>query len=220
LRSLARRRLAPDDDVLELRDVRQPPQRQDGELEDLVGGDRRRTELPAGDLDVLVLDRVLDVEHRQAIRLELRRVEPDAHAVRPGAQDLHLADTGQARQRALQVDQRVVAEEGLVEAVVPGIEAADQQDVGAHLLHADALRLDFLRQLRERAVDRVLHQRDRGVEVGADVEGERERVAAVAAARRLHGDRILDAVDRLLERNADGGRDHFGAGARSALAPG
>ncbi len=68
------------------------------------------------------------------IGLELLRVEPDAHAVRAGAEHRHLADAGQARDRVLQVDDRVVAQEGLVVAIVVGVQALDQQDVGADLL--------------------------------------------------------------------------------------
>ena len=48
---------------------------------------------------------------RQPEGIELLRVEPDAHAVGAGAEDLHLADAGQAGERVLQVDDRVVAEE-------------------------------------------------------------------------------------------------------------
>src|SRR6185503_472955 len=100
--------LALDDDVLELAHVREAPERRDGELEDLIGRYRRPAELAGGDLRVLVLDRVLDVEDREPERVELLRVEPDAHAVRPGAQDLDLADPGDARERVLQVDDGVV----------------------------------------------------------------------------------------------------------------
>ena len=69
------------------------------------------------------------------------------------------------------------------------------------------------RQLRERRVDVVLHQRQRVFEVGADLEGDRQRVAAVAAAGRRHVHRPLDAVDRLLDRDADRLGHHLRAGA-------
>src|SRR5262249_4263773 len=98
-------------------------------------------ELPRGDLYVLALDRVLHVDHGQAEGFELLRIEPDAHAVRPGAEDLHLTDAWQTRQGILYVDDRVVAEKGLVDAVVVGVEGLDQQEVGADLAAVHALRL-------------------------------------------------------------------------------
>ena len=159
------------------------------------------------------LDCVLDVQNRQPIGLELVRIQPDPHAVRSGTEDRYLTDSGQTRDGTLQIDDRVIAQERFIEAIVVRIQAFDQQDIGADLLDVDSLGADLLRQLRQRAVDRVLHQSHSDVEVGADGKGNGERVAAVAAAGGLHVDRILDAVDALLDGNADGVRHRFGAGA-------
>ena len=51
------------------------------------------------------------------------------------------------------------------------------------------------------------------VRIGAEREGDVERVAAVGATRRLVIERIVDAVDLLLDRLGDGGLDHFRVGA-------
>ena len=146
-----------DDDILELFYIGHPAQGVDGELEHLVGGRRRSADLSRRHLNVLVLDCVLDVQNRQSIGLELVRVQPDPHAVRSGAEDRYLTDSRQTRNGALQIDDGVIAQKRFIEAIVVRVEAFDQQDIGADLLDVDSLRADLLRQLRQRAIDGVLH---------------------------------------------------------------
>ncbi len=67
--------------------------------------------------------------------------------------------------------------------------------------------------MRQRARDAVLHQYLREIEVGADLEGDRERVGTVGAAVGLHIEHVLDAVDLLLDRQRHGVDDGLGAGA-------
>jgi len=114
-----------------------------------------------------------------------------------------LADPGKTGERVLQVDDGVVGKKRLGEPIVVGIEAFDQQDVGADFLYIDALRSHRLRELRQCAVDRVLHQRERGIQVGSNCERDRQCVAAVAAAGGLYVDGIFDAVYCLLDGNSD-----------------
>src|SRR4030095_15481216 len=158
-------------------------------------------------------DGVLNVQHREPIGLELVRIEPDPHAVGSRAEYCKLAVSRQTRDGALQIDDRIVAQESFIEAIVVRVKAFDQQDIGADLLDVDSLRSYLLRQLRQRAVDGVLHQSDGDVEIGADGKGNGKGVAAVAAAGGLHVNRALDAVDTLLDGNTDGVRTV------SALAP-
>src|SRR5262249_18814469 len=86
-----------------------------------------------------------------------------------------------------------------------------QQDVGADLADIDPLGANLLGQLGQRGVNRILDQHQRGAEIGADREGNGQRVAAVAPAGGLHVDRVLNPVDRLLDRNADGAGQDLGA---------
>jgi hypothetical protein len=171
-----------DDDVLELRDLSQPAHCCNRELEDLIRGHRRSAKLSRSHLDVLVLDRVLNLRNGKTVSPQFDRIEPDAHAVRAGAKNLNLPDSRQARDGVLQIDDGVVAQEGFIEPVVVGVQTADQQNIGADLLHFDSLGLYFLGQLRQSAIDGVLHEGYGGIEVGANSEGHRERVAAIAAA--------------------------------------
>src|SRR5207253_258081 len=124
-----------------------------------------------------------------------------AHAVGAGSEYPDLADAVDPGQGVLHVDDRVVGEEGLVVAIVLGIEARHQQDVGGDLEDRSALRSDASRQLREGGVDAVLDQGQRGVEVRSHFEGDGEGIRAVAGARRGHVNGVLDAVDRLLHRH-------------------
>ena len=84
------------------------------------------------------------------------------------------------------------------------------------LLDADALGAHFRGQLRLGEIDPVLHQHRVDVGIGADREGDVQRVAAVVAAGRLHVDHLVDADDARLDGLRHDGLDHLGAGARIA----
>ena len=211
-------RLSLDDDILEIRDLSQPAHRCDRELEDLVRGHRRPAKLSRSDLNVLVLDRVLHLRYSETVSSQLDRIEPDPHAVWPCAEHLNLPDSRQARDGVLQIDDGVIAQERFIEPVVIRVQTANQQNIGADLLHFDSLGLHFLGQLRQSAVDGVLHEGYGSIEIGAYGEGHREGVAAIAAAGGLHVDGILDAVDALLKGNSHSGRHHIRARAGVACA--
>ena len=68
------------------------------------------------------------------------------------------------------------------------------------------------RQLRHGQRHAVLHHDQGRVHVGADVEGDRQRVRAVVAHLRRHVEHALDAVDLLLDRRRHRVGHHRGAG--------
>src|SRR5262249_4823840 len=97
---------------------------------------------PAGhDLDVLALDGGQHIAGREPEALKPLWIQPDPHAVWPGPEDSHLADSREPSQRVLQIDERVVGEKDLLEALIVGVEAGDEQDVGRDLADRDALSL-------------------------------------------------------------------------------
>ena len=207
-----------DRDRVELAGVGEPAEGVDRELEGLVLRDRRAADLPGHHLDVLPPDGSQHVLGREPEGLQALRVQPDPHAVGAGSEYPDLADALDPGQGVLQVDDRVVGEEGLVVAIVLGIEARHQQDVGGDLPDRDPLGGDASRELGQGAVGEVLDQGQGGVEVRPDVEGDGHGVRAVAGAGRRHVDGILDAIDRLLQRHPDRGRDHLRARARVSRA--
>jgi len=71
---------------------------QDGGVEPLAGNGRRAAELAGGDLDVVGPHGRDDVVRRHPVLHQPVRVEPEAHRV-AGAEDLDLADAGNARER-------------------------------------------------------------------------------------------------------------------------
>ena len=182
-------------------------------LEIDAGRRRRRSDLPGRDLLALLLQRLHHVLRVQAARLELVRVEPHAHRILAGAENIDVADAGQARQLVPDVDRGVIGEIEAIVAVVGRGQSGDQKDRRLLLLDGDALSLDGVWKLGERARHPVLHQDLRGIEIGADIERDRQRIAAVARARRLHVDHVLDAVDLLLDRQRNGIHQDAGAGA-------
>ena len=107
-----------DDHVLEFFDVGETAVNLDGVLEVDAGRRRRRADLAGGDFLALLLQRPHHVGGVEAARLQLVRIEPDAHRILAGAEDGDIADARQARKLVLEIDGRVVGEVEAVVAVV------------------------------------------------------------------------------------------------------
>ena len=67
----------------------------------------------------------------------------------------------------------------------------------------DSLAAHIFGQTRQRGIDAVLHEHLRFIEIGAELERNRDLHAAIARARRGHVKHALDAVDFLFERSGD-----------------
>ncbi len=108
---------------------------------------------------------------------------------------------------------RIVGDEQAVARLVGRIEVHDHHQVGRALghRHADIAHVDGQPRLRDR--DAVLHLHLGDVEIGAEIEGHRDREASVRRRVRRHVDHVLDAVDLLLDRRHHGRGDDVGAGA-------
>ena len=209
----AGRRIGAHDDVAELGGIAQPPDRIDLHFEGRAGRRRRLADLAGGDLDVLLGDRVLDVDRGDAERGELVGIEPDAHRVAALAEDLHVADARQALERVDHLQIGVIAQRHRIDRAVRRGEIDDQHEVRVLLLDRHAGLVDDRRQDRRRLRDAVLHV-DRGDAQGiADLEGDGDRRRAVVRARRRHVDHAGHAVDLLLERGRHRVGDDLGAGA-------
>ena len=207
-----------DDHPRELGRVAEPAGDVEGVLERLAARRRWRADLARRHLRALLPQRLDHVLGHEPARLHFVRIEPNAHRILPGAEHDDVAHAGQPGDLVLELDGGVVGEVKAVVAPVGRRQRDDLQDRRRILLHDDALRLHCLRQRGERARYAVLHQHLRNVEVGADLEGHRQQVAAVGAAVGLHVDHVLDAVHLLLDRQGDGIDD--GAGACSGIARG
>jgi hypothetical protein len=187
-------------------------------LEGLAARRGRRADLTRGDLRALLPQRLDHVLRHQPARLHLVRIEPNAHRILAGAEHDDVAHAGQPSDLVLELDGRVIGEVEAVVAPVGRGQRDDLQDRRRILLHDDALRLHRLRQRGQRGRHPVLHQHLRDVEVGADLERHRQRIAAIGTAKGLHVDHALDAVHLLLDGQSDGIDE--GAGARPGIARG
>src|SRR5205807_9145346 len=94
---------------------------------------------------------------------------------------------------------RVVAQVERVVAPVRGSEVDDEREVGGGLDGVDAETAHLFGQARQRLRDAVLDLDLRTVDVGADLEGHRERERTVHGGGRGHVEHVLAADDRLLE---------------------
>ena len=158
------------------------------------------------------MDGVHHIQGGQVVVLELVGVQPDPHAVGPGAEHLDLAHPGQTAQGVLQVDDGVVGEIGGIIAVIVGVDADHLQDVGGDLAHGDALGLHRLGKLGGGAVHHVLHQGQRRIEIGAHREGHGEGVISGTGTGGGHVDGAFHAVDRLFDGDSHRVGDDLGAG--------
>ena len=140
-------------------------------------------------------------------------LQPHRHAVVRRREQHDVADAGNALELIDDVDGGVVRQKELVEPPVRRRQRDDLEQRRRFLLDAEALGFDLVRQPRFGQADAILHLDGIEVGIGADRERHRERIAAVAAAGRLHVERFIDADNLRFDRLRDGRLDHFGAGA-------
>ena len=207
-----------DDHLREFGRVAEPAGDVERVLERLAAWRGGRADLSRRDLRALLPQRLDHVLRHQPARLHFVGVEPNAHRILAGAEHDDVAHAGQAGDFVLELDGRVIGEIEAVVARVGRRQRDDLQDRRRILLHDDALRLHRLRQRGQRSRYPVLYQDLRNVEVGADLERHRQRVAAIGAAVGLHVDHAFDAVHLLLDGQGDGIDE--GAGACSGIARG
>ena len=110
-----------------------------------------------------------------------------------------------AADRILQVRDQVVGDVGAGRPVRLVVDRHDQQEVRIRLRDHQPLLLHRLRQPRQRLLHLVLHLHLRDVGVGALVEGERDRGAAIGAGTRREIDEPVDAGELLLDDLRDAG---------------
>ena len=195
--------LGLDDDVAEFLGRAEASDDVDRVLEIQALGRGRLADLTGRYVLALLLDDLAHVRRGEAERVEFLRVEPDAHRVLADAQHVDVADTGQAREFVDEIDGGVVAEIEAVVALVGGGQRHDLQDRRRLLLHDEALCLHRHGQRSERRADLILHQHLREIQVGADLERDRQRVGPGVRAVGLHVDHLFDAVDLQLDRQGN-----------------
>ena len=203
-----------DDDVAELAGIDEAPQRAHGDLEGAGLGDGRLIEDARGHLHVLRLQRRHHVAGGEAERLQPVRVEPDAHGVVAAAEHGDGAHAVDAAQHVLHLHVGVVGDEQRGARLVGRVEVHDHHQVGRGLVDRDADVAHVQRQPRRGDRHAVLHLHLRDVEVGAEVEGDRDGEAPVSRRVRRDVEHVLDAVHLLLDGRHHRGGDHVGAGAR------
>ncbi len=164
-------------------------------------------------LDVLLADGPDDVAGGELPRREAIRIEPHAHAVFAGAEDLNRAHTRQPADLVFHLQVRVVRQIEHVVALVRRHQVHHHDEVRRRLFggHSDALHV--LREPRQRLRHTVLDLDLRVVQIGAEREGDRQRQGTVGGGLREHVEHALDAVHLLLERRRHGFGDHLRVGA-------
>src|SRR5262249_36933350 len=196
--------------------LREPPLSFDVDLDLLLGRDRRGADAAQRRLNVLTLDRGDHVVRRQIELGQAVRVEPDAQRIVERPEQRCLPNTFDARQWIYDVDRRVVAQINGIVGALRRIEVDDLQQRGGFLADGEAVARDLSRQLRNGETGAVLHVDGVDVGIRAQREGHRQDVTTIRGAGGLVIERVVDAVDLLLDRLRHGRFDHLGIGARIA----
>jgi hypothetical protein len=103
-------------------------------------------DLAGRDLNVLLGDGVLNVDRGDAEIGELVRIEPHTHGITPLAEDLHVADAGQALQLIHDLQIGVVRQRDRIDGLIGRRQVDDQHEVRVLLLDRHAALIDDRRQ--------------------------------------------------------------------------
>ena len=183
-----------------------------GHLEGRAPRRGRRPDRAAGDLHVLLAQRLDHVAGGQPVGRQLVGIEPDPDRELALAEEPHVADAAQADQLVADPRARVVGDVELVVGLVRREHVHDHHQVGRGLPRRDPLAADLLGQARLGDGHAVLDQHLGLVEVCAEREGHGDLDLPVAGRVGGHVDHALDAVDLLLQRRGHCGRHRLGVG--------
>ncbi len=163
---------------------------------------RQAAQLARGDLDVLCLQCITDVQRRQAEVIEFGRIEPDAHCVLRTEQ-LIVANATRSADGVLDMGGNIVADIGAGQGAVRGHKADDQQEIPGRLGDTQALLLNFRRQERCGQLQFVLHLHLGDIRVGTlfEVQGNRHAAVLVTLGREVQ--QVIDAAHLLLDNLGD-----------------
>jgi hypothetical protein len=204
--------VGPQDDVLVLLGLVEPPDVGEHVLLRLRLDPRGLAE-PAGRADHALLGhRLHDVGGGDLVGPHPLRVEPDAHRVGPVAEVPRQAHPLDPLQLGHDVGVGEVEQVLLVGGRVLAVNVHVHQHARHHLADEDALAHDQRREPAQHDVDPVLHVHHVDVRVGPRLEVDADRRLPGAGGVGHHVPHVLDAVDRLLERDEDRIDQHVGAG--------
>ena len=133
-----------------------------------IGAGTFRPDRAGGSLDVLLTDRRLDFIRRDVHGSHFLLVQPHAHGVVAGAHDLHVTDAVDTGDFIFHVGTQEVGKPDhvILSAVFLG-ERINGKDVAAAFRHVNTQVPDFLRELRFRTLDGVLHVHLGNIRIGS-----------------------------------------------------
>ena len=169
-----------------------------------------------GHLHVLLADGVDDVAGGKILGGYFVRVEPNSHRVITGTEHFNVPCPRNTRQHVLDLESRVIAQIHFVIPVIRRKQMDDHGEVWGLLGRGDAEAAHFFGQFRQRLGDAVLHLHLRLIDVGAELEGNRQGHDPIRGRLGKHVERLFDAVNDLLERRGHRFGDGLWIGARIA----
>ena len=175
---------------------------------------RRRADNPSCDLHILLLERGHDILRRKISGYGLVGIEPYPHRIFARTEDIDITHPIEPCELVANLEERIIAGEKRIERSIRRHKVYDHRDVGRLLFRGHANALNVGRKHRNRDRHAILDQYLRGIEIGAEPEGDAQRHVAVAGALRRHVEHVLHAVDLLLDRRSHRFRHHLRVRAR------
>src|SRR5208282_1322400 len=180
----------------------------------LAFGDGFTANLAGRIYGVLGQDRVDDFWNGDRKFGELIRLDPEAHRILAGAEDLHAADAVEAGDLVAEIDVGEVGKKLSIVGAVRGIESDEHQRGGDGFLDGDAVVGDVDGQLRGGLGGAQLREDEIGIGVGFYVVVDDEAHEAVGSGvEGVHVIHVVDATHLLLDGSGDGLFDGLGVSA-------
>ena len=151
----------------------------------------------------MLLDGLRDVGYCQAQLGQLIGLDPHAHRILAAPQYTGLAYALDAGDGIKDVDSQVVALEILVIGAIGRVQRDQQKRERQFFLDRDSEAFDLFRDARLGFRYAVLYQYIGHVQIGTDLERNRQVHGAVIGVNGLHVDHVLHTVDLLLQRRGD-----------------
>ena len=126
--------------------------------------------------------------------------DPDTHRIITGAEDIDSADALDAGQSILDINQRIVTQEVLIEAWILCSQRNQHEDIGQRFFRGHAEARNLRRKFGGGGSNAILGKYRIQVRVGARFEGNLDSHGAIVGVDGLHVDHVVDTVDFLLQR--------------------
>ena len=136
----------------------------------LAGAGRHLADLAGSELCILFIERACQFIHGYLQLRHAIRLQPDAHRIVLGAEDLHISGAGNTLDAIEHIQRHIIGDEQIIQMFIGRIKSQYLQECRRALLHRHTLPTHFLRQFGLDLLHAVVDVLRGLVDVGADLE--------------------------------------------------